>query len=135
MFLKSILSDTTVAPIEAVGKVLDLLFTSDKERLDKITVLARLTEQAYAVQGEIGKIEASHRSLFVAGWRPFVGWICGAALAYSYILRDVMASFILSPESVAALPTLNMSELSTLLYALLGLGGLRTFEKLKGRAR
>jgi hypothetical protein len=134
MFLKSILSDTTVAPIEAVGKVLDLLFTSDKERLDKITVLARLTEQAYAVQGEIGKIEASHRSLFVAGWRPFVGWICGAALAYTYILRDVMASFILSPESVAALPTLNMSELSTLLYALLGLGGLRTFEKLKGRA-
>jgi len=134
MFLKSILSDTTVAPIEAVGKVLDLLFTSDKERLDKITVLARLTEQAYAVQGEIGKIEASHRSLFVAGWRPFVGWICGAALAYTYILRDVMASFILSPESVATLPTLNMSELSTLLYALLGLGGLRTFEKLKGRA-
>lgn len=134
MFLKSILSDTTVAPIEAVGKVLDLLFTSDKERLDKITVLARLTEQAYAVQGEIGKIEASHRSLFVAGWRPFVGWICGAALAYTYILRDVMASFILSPESVAALPTVNMSELSTLLYALLGLGGLRTFEKLKGRA-
>jgi len=134
MFLKSILSDTTVAPIEAVGKVLDLLFTSDKERLDKITVLARLTEQTYAVQGEIGKIEASHRSLFVAGWRPFVGWICGAALAYTYILRDVMASFILSPESVAALPTLNMSELSTLLYALLGLGGLRTFEKLKGRA-
>ena len=125
MFLKSILSDTTVAPIEAVGKVLDLLFTSDKERLDKITVLARLTEQAYAVQGEIGKIEASHRSLFVAGWRPFVGWICGAALAYTYILRDVMASFILSPESVATLPTLNMSELSTLLYALLGLGGLQ----------
>lgn len=134
MSLKSILTDSAVAPIEAVGKVLDLLFTSDKERLDKITVLARLAEQAYAVQGEIGKIEASHRSLFVAGWRPFIGWTCGAALAYTYILRDALVYFVLSPAQSEALPALNVSELSTLLYALLGLGGLRTFEKLKGRA-
>jgi len=77
-------------PIEAVGNVLDALFTSDNERLDKKAVLARIAQQPALVQGEINKIEAAHKSVFVAGWRPFIGWVCGLALCYNFIIRDLM---------------------------------------------
>ena len=63
-------------PIEAVGRALDGLFTSDKERLSKTAALARMAQQPAFVQGEINKIEAALRSAFVSGWRPFVLWVC-----------------------------------------------------------
>jgi len=77
-------------PIEAVGRVLDGLFTSDKERLSKTAALARVAQQHAPVQTEINKIEAAHRSVFVSGWRPFIGWVCWFALAYSFVLRDIL---------------------------------------------
>ena len=83
-------ADELTGPIEAVGNVLDALFTSDKERLDKKAVLARIAQQPTLVQGEINKIEAAHKSVFVAGWRPFIGWVCGLALFYNFIARDLM---------------------------------------------
>ena len=70
-------ADELTGPVEAVGNVLDALFTSDKERLDKKAVLARIAQQPRLIQGEINKIEAAHKSVFVAGWRPFIGWVCG----------------------------------------------------------
>ena len=83
-------ADELTGPIEAVGNVLDALFTSDKERLDKKAVLARIAQQSTLVQGEINKIEAAHKSVFVVGWRPFIGWVCGLALFYNFIARDLM---------------------------------------------
>ena len=83
-------ADALTDPIEAVGNVLDALFTSDKERLDKKAVLARIAQQPSLVQSEINKIEAAHKSVFVAGWRPFIGWVCGLALFYNFIARDLM---------------------------------------------
>jgi len=123
-------------PIEAVGNVLDALFTSDKERLDKKAVLARIAQQPALVQGEINKIEAAHKSVFVAGWRPLIGWVCGLALCYNFIIRDLMVwGLALTGGDVPPPPPLQLDVLSTILYALLGLGGLRTFEKLQGRAK
>ena len=78
---------TASDPLDIIGSVLDNLFTSDEERLDKQAVLARIVEQPHLVQSEIGKIEAMHQNVFVAGWRPFIGWVCGAALAYNFIVR------------------------------------------------
>ena len=78
------------------------------------------------LQGEINKIEAQHRTIFVAGWRPFIGWVCGVALAYNFILRDLLVWFI-GPEQVP--PALQMEHLMTVLIGMLGLGGMRTFEK------
>ena len=88
------------------------------------------------VQGELTKIEAQHRTVFVAGWRPFIGWICGIALLYNFIIRDLMvwAMSIWSPE-ITPPPALQMEHLMTVLLGMLGLGGLRTYEKLKDRAR
>ena len=84
------------------------------------------------LQAEINKIEAQHRTIFVAGWRPFIGWVCGFALAYNFILRDLLVWFI-GPEQVP--PALQMEHLMTVLIGMLGLGGMRTFEKFKDKAK
>jgi len=84
------------------------------------------------LQAEINKIEAQHRTIFVAGWRPFIGWVCGVALAYNFILRDLLVWFI-GPEQVP--PALQMEHLMTVLIGMLGLGGMRTFEKFKDKAK
>ncbi|BAQ92909.1 MAG: hypothetical protein CBE33_05170 [Candidatus Pelagibacter sp. TMED273] len=84
------------------------------------------------IQTKINEIEAKHRSVFVAGWRPFVGWVCGIALAYNFIIRDLFI-WALQPEEVP--PALQMEHLMTVLMGMLGLGGLRTFEKIKDKTR
>ena len=83
------------------------------------------------VQSEINKMEAQHRSIFVAGWRPFIGWICGVALLYNFIIRDVIAW--VSPDVMP--PAIQMDQLITILLGMLGLGGLRTFEKIKDKTK
>lgn len=132
----SFLTKQATEPIEAVGNVLDALFTSDKERLDKKAVLARIAQQPGLVQLEINKIEAAHKTVFVAGWRPFIGWVCGLALFYNFIACDLMVwALALTTADTPPLPPLRLDVLATILYALLGLGGMRTFEKLQGRAK
>jgi hypothetical protein len=84
-------------------------------------------------QLEINKAEAQHRSIFVAGWRPFVGWTCGVALAWHFVL----APFVIFASAYAGvalpdLPQFDMSSLLTVLMGMLGLGGMRSFEKMKG---
>ena len=83
------------------------------------------------VQSEINKMEAQHRSVFVSGWRPFIGWICGVALFYNFIIRDVIAW--VSPMAMP--PAIQMDQLITILLGMLGLGGLRTFEKIKDKTK
>jgi hypothetical protein len=131
----NLFNSKAIDPVLLVSNLLDTLFTSDEERLDKKAVLARIVSQPNLVQSEIGKIEATHKSIFVAGWRPFIGWVCGAALAYNFIIRELLIwSLTISGKEVLPPPALQMEVLTTILYALLGLGGLRTFEKLRGRA-
>ena len=85
-----------------------------------------------SIQTRINEIEAKHRTVFVAGWRPFIGWVCGFALAYNFVIRDLFI-WALQPESVP--PALQMEHLMTVLMGMLGLGGLRTYEKLKDKAK
>jgi len=84
------------------------------------------------LQAEINKMEAQHRTVFVAGWRPFIGWVCGFALAYNFVLRDLLIWFF-GPEGVP--PALQMEHLMTVLLGMLGLGGMRTFEKLNDKSK
>ena len=88
-------------------------------------------QQLIQLQSEINKVEAQHRNIFVAGWRPFIGWVCGVALAYNFVLRDLLIWF-LGQDSVP--PALQMEHLMTVLIGMLGLGGMRTFEKLKDKS-
>lgn len=131
-----IFSAAAAEPISAIGKVVDGPFTSDEERLDKKAVLARIAQQPQLIQAEINKIEAGHRSVFVAGWRPFIGWVCGAALAYNFSLRDlIMWGMTMSAATLTPPPAIHLETLTTILFALLGLGTLRTVEKSQGRAK
>lgn len=129
--------EAAAKPIEAVGGVLDSLFTSDEEKLDKKILMQRLKQRMPELQVALNQVEAQHRSIFVAGWRPFVGWVCGSALAYNYIVRDIMAWGITNwgDQTMTMPPALQMEHLMTVLLGLLGLGGLRTYEKVKGRAK
>ena len=82
------------------------------------------------LQSEINKVEAQHRSIFVSGWRPFTGWICAVALLYNFVLRD-LAIWAFGIEQVP--PALQMEHLMTVLFGMLGLGGMRSLEKIKDK--
>lgn len=134
--LSNLLSGNIAQPVEAVGNVLDKLFTSDDEKLGRAEAMARLAQQPQLAQAEINKLEAQHRSVFVAGWRPFIGWVCGSALAYQYIARDLLGWLlaIVAPDTPSP-PALALEAMMTVLLGLLGLGGLRTVEKLGGKSK
>lgn len=123
-------------PVEAVGNVLDKLFTSDDERLDRAEALQRLAQQPQLAQTEINKLEAQHRSVFVAGWRPAVGWICALAMGYQYVLRDLLAwALAVWAPAITPPPALALDAMMTVLMGLLGLGAMRTVEKMGGRSK
>ena len=84
-------------------------------------------------QLEINVQEAANPSVFVSGWRPFIGWVCGSALVYQYLLRPLAGVFFLSIGHPLPMDLPGLDDnLWQLLLGMLGLGGLRTFEKVKG---
>lgn len=134
--IEKLVGGSIAEPITAVGNVLDQLFTSDEERLTKQEAMLRLAQEPHMAQIELNKLEAQHRSIFVAGWRPFIGWVCGIALAYHFIIRDLLVwAFINWAPDLVPPPQLAMEHLMTVVVSLLGLGGLRSFEKFTGKAK
>jgi len=85
-------------------------------------------------QSETNKIEAASTRLFVSGWRPFVGWICGLAVGFKFIGGPALFMIAQALGHPVELPVIETSELWPLLLGMLGLGGLRTVEKIKGAA-
>lgn len=130
-------AESIAKPIDALGTVFDKLFTSDEERAQAQAVLEKLRQHPAELQVELNKIEAAHRSIFVAGWRPFIGWVGGVSLGCYYIPQFVMASIIWTRQSwgmgtLVPYPVTEISGLTELVIALLGLAGLRTYEKREG---
>jgi|TARA_R100001594_G_scaffold33496_1_gene62132 hypothetical protein len=122
--------------LPVVGDVLDRFFPNKEEKARaEREIQAKLAEHLAKIdmaQIEVNKQEAAHRSLFVAGWRPFVGWTCGLALFYTYVGQP-MAMFIMAQTGdLVQLPQLDLSTMMPVLLGMLGLGGLRTYEKFKG---
>jgi len=134
--------DQTEKAGQGIGHVadgLDKLFTSDDERLSRVEAMARLRSKPMEVMGEISKIEAASRSTWVAGWRPFIGWVCGLSLALFFVPQYVMGAYIfvhtyVTTGEVIAYPVEPKAVLE-LVFSLLGLGALRTVEKLQGKAK
>lgn len=118
--------------IEPVSHILDKLI-ADKDLKTKLQhELNQELHKANIAQLEVNKVEANHRNVFVAGWRPFCGWICASALGYHFIIEPILTfAFAIYGLEVNA-PQFDMSSLLTVLMGMLGLGGLRTFEKNKG---
>lgn len=107
---------------------------------DRVKVSTAITERMLdndfqLVMGQllINRQEAAHDNMFVAGWRPFVGWVCGAAMAYHFIALPALAFFVTMYKwQVPPLPAFDMGTLMTVLMGMLGLGAMRSYEKVKG---
>ena len=114
-------------PLTAVSDLASTVINKiwpDKSEAEKQQLIAAVT----LVQGQIetNKEEAKNPNIFVSGWRPYIGWICGTGLGYQFLIYPILIAFI--PKIVQ----LDMGTLLTLLLGMLGLGGLRTVEKIKG---
>lgn len=135
-FLASLFGGGAATAVTAIGSVVDELFTSDEERLSKNIIMERLKLQPALAQNAVNTAQAQHRSVFVAGARPFIMWVCGAALAYNFIFHNLLtwALAIWAPE-VSAPAAMDTGLLTPVLLGMLGLGTLRTVEKAKGLAR
>lgn len=98
--------------------------------------LAQLAADTDLAKGqlEVNKVEAGNGSVFTSGWRPFVGWTCGAAFAYKFVLAPFIVLGLTAAGHPISLPVLDFTEMSTILLGMLGLGGMRTVEKIKGVA-
>jgi hypothetical protein len=123
----SIAGESLAAPINAVGNVISKLYTTPGEKLDKEAALERLLQQPDMAQIELNKAEAQHRSMFVAGWRPFIGWGLGLMVMLGcfmeFFVRPILACFNIH------MPMIQWQELVPLLGGLLGLSGWRSFDK------
>jgi hypothetical protein len=128
--------------IESVGKVASDLITTDKERLELQLRAKELDQAIDLAQIEVNRTEAQHSSMFVAGWRPAIGWIGAAALAYQFLLYPMLlwawtwmqgAGWI--PAGLTPPPVLDADQLWVILSGILGIAGMRSFEKTKGVAK
>ena len=125
--------------VTTIGGLLNK-FIPDKdarERAANELAMELAQQQGEQIQGQIetNQAEAEHRSVFVAGWRPFIGWVCGAALAWQYVAAPLsLWAAALLHYPIAPPPRLD-DVLWQLMFAMLGLGGLRTYEKIAGVAK
>jgi hypothetical protein len=132
------------ALVPALGTLVDRLIpdkaAAERAKADMEAALVKASNEAALAQVEVNKIEAGHSSVFVAGWRPFIGWVCGVALALYYVPMFIIGMGLwvwacLEAGAMVPRPELGVAEIIGLVMAMLGLGGLRTFEKLHGVAR
>ena len=140
-FLDKIIGGSVAQPIEAMGTIVKSIFGDKTEKLSHEEVMARIAMQPTLVQTEINKIEAGHRSIFVAGWRPFIGWVAGVCLGMYYLPQFAMATVVwiklLNANEWAELVPYpgSVDGLMELVLALLGMATLRTAEKMAGRSK
>lgn len=111
---------------------LERLFPDPAERQKQLQQLIDAAQAADAAQLAVNQVEAASSSIFVSGWRPWIGWVCGMAFAYHYIAQPVLMFGISCYRGQCIEPIFDMNSLETVLMGMLGLGGLRTLEKVKG---
>lgn len=129
--------DPVTALLDIGGKVIDRIWPDPIQAANAKFELFKLQQSGelamMAGQMDINKVEASNPSIFVSGWRPFVGWVCGGGLVYSFIAHPLLA-WASNIWAFPLPPALDLGTLLTVLGGLLGLGGLRTMEKINGVA-
>ena len=114
---------------KGVNNVIDGLTTTQEEK-------ALIDLEFQKLQTEINRAEAENASIFVSGWRPFIGWVCGVSLGFNFIIRPLFNYILLVFfKDIPIMESLDIGVLTTLVTGMLGFGALRTYEKKKDRAR
>ena len=138
IFTSGIVSDL----MGGIFGIFDDLHTSTEEKAEIRLKLMQIGMSADLAQIEVNKREAASGFIFVSGWRPFIGWVCGSAFAYNYILSPFImggvyyyAQLTGKVVDLSGLPQLDLATMIPVLMGMLGLGGLRTYEKGAGVAR
>ena len=124
---------------DGVSSAIDKFVETGEEKKAAALLVAKMEQEPAKWQAEINKVEASHPSIFVAGWRPAIGWICAVSLGAYFIPKFLFASFLwvktcIATNSIVTYPV-NADGLVQLILALLGMGAIRMVEKLNGVAR
>lgn len=125
--------------LDGLFGLVDDLFTSEEERQEAKFKIMELASKGDLAQLAVNAKEAESKNVFVAGWRPFIGWTCGIAFAFAFIASPLIETLIVYVYLFAGieidtsgLPTLDITAMLPVLLGMLGLGGLRTFEKTTG---
>ena len=123
----------------AFGTVIDRVIpgkaAAATAKLDLEADLLRMAQESNLAQIEVNKAEAASGNMFVAGWRPFIGWTCGGALAYQFVLSPLVVwGAAVAGHPIPQPPPLD-DMLWELMFGMLGMAGLRTFEKSRGLTR
>ena len=145
-FLRKLAGGEVINAVEGVANVIDKFVETDDERRAAETLLAKMAQRPGELQVELNKIEAGSRSIFVAGWRPAIGWVCATSLGIYYIPQFLVAqyvwvqSFLIScvdtnAECVVPAFPVEINGLMELIIGMLGLAGLRTVEKAMGKTK
>ncbi len=127
------------SPIEAVFDGFDSLVTSDEERAAADLLKLRAMQDPGKLQVQLNMVEAGHRSIFVAGWRPMIGWVCAISLGIFYIPQYTMATYlwvklVLATGEMQAYPATS-DAIMEMVLAMLGMAVIRTVEKMTGKAK
>lgn len=131
--------------IGPIAGLLDKLIP-DKDAREKMaheiaTLAADQAHEAMKLQMEVNKQEAAHPSIFVSGWRPFIGWTCGIAMAMNFLFAPILNmclgiwEIMDKQDQLIQIPLIDLTIMMPVLLGMLGLGTMRTVEKMKGVAR
>lgn len=120
-------------PIEAVGNVLDKVFTSDEEKLTAQELIERLRQNPQQWTFELNRMNAGDGRFFNSAWRPFIGWVCGGCVALYYVPQFILAAYLwffmcLQKHAIVPYP-IDPTSLMQLVYLMLGFGAFRSVDK------
>lgn len=123
------------AGLKVLDTIIERLFPDPAERDKARALLMEMQQKGELAQLTVNAEEAKHSSIFVAGWRPAIGWTCAGAFAWAFVLQPLLVFVAaLSDYPLPPLPVLGLGELMPVLLGMLGLGTLRSYEKVSGVA-
>jgi len=124
--------------LEMIGKLVDRIpdpAARERASLEMQADLLKYAAEQSQAQMEVNKVEAAHQSIFVAGWRPFVGWMGGVSLGYAFLLQPILSWFLAICGVSTPLPEPNTDAMMALVTAMLGVTAARSFDKWKGTTK
>ena len=135
----NILGLLTGRVLKQVGDIVDEFVTTDEEKLEAQLKIKQLElEETKIYANLLSKVhetniaEAQAKDRFISGWRPFIGWVCGISIAYTFVLQPIIEWVVKILNFNVNPPTIDTTMLFNLVLGMLGLGGMRTYEKMKG---